>query len=383
MPFANCQRCGRLFHTFEPLLPESPEGFWPNTSRGNEILELCPNCLTMTRDQGFEIIAPARLHFGLLSFGDSSRRQFGGAGVMLNQPALRVRFEPQQEWKFAGESAERVREIVERIAMRLSSLGRALQPQLIEVLESPRGHVGFGSGTQLGLTVAAGMLQSQDLPLEGLEQLMLLAGRGLRSSVGSYGFLHGGLIVESGKFPGETLAPLIAQLTLPAAWRVLLVIPRASQGLSGAPEKEAFAKLPPVSAVTSDRLAAELSMEMIPAARSADFARFAASVARYGELAGHCFATIQHGAYASERVATVVRTLQEHGASGVGQSSWGPLVFAWAESNCAAEELAERLQEHPAMADCDLQVVQPAIAGATFSQGDKVCAIGKLVSNAN
>lgn len=259
--------------------------------------------------------------------------------------------------------------------MRLSSLGRAMQPQRIEVLEAPRGHVGFGSGTQLGLTIAAGLLQSQDIPITGLEQLMLLAGRGLRSSVGSYGFLHGGLIVEAGKFPGETLAPLVKQITLPEAWRVLLVIPRASQGLSGAPEKEAFAKLPPVSAVTTDRLAAELFFEMIPAATSADFARFAASLGRYGELAGNCFATIQYGAYASERVAAIVQTLQDHGAMGVGQSSWGPLVFAWAESSCAAEELAAHVEGVPALADCELRVVQPAATGTVLLQGGKVCPI--------
>ncbi len=327
----------------------------------------------------FEITSPARLHFGLLSFGDPTRRRFGGAGVMLDQPVLRVSFTPASAWVFIGREQSRVRELAERIIMRLSSLGQPLQPQLIDVRETPRGHVGFGSGTQLGLAIAAGILRSQELPIEGLEQLMLLAGRGLRSSVGSYGFLHGGLIVEAGKFLGETLAPLIAQLTLPAAWRVLLVIPRANQGLSGGPEKEAFAKLPPVPAATSDRLAAELSLEMIPAARTADFARFAASVNRYGELAGSCFATIQHGSYANERVAAIVRTLNEHGAYGVGQSSWGPLVFAWAESSCSAEDLAERVQGHQALSDCELRVVQPAANGAILSQDDKVCAIGKLI----
>jgi beta-ribofuranosylaminobenzene 5'-phosphate synthase len=103
---------------------------------------------------------------------------------------------------------------------------------------------------------------------------------------------------------------------------------------------------------------------LIPAAGSADFARFAASIGRYGELAGNCFATIQHGAYASERVTAIVRTLQNHGATGVGQSSWGPLVFAWAESSCAAEELAQRVEGNPALADCELRVVQPAATGA-------------------
>ncbi len=299
---------------------------------------------------------------------------------MLDQPALRVRFEPQREWEFVGQSAERLPELVDRITTRLNSLGRAWQPQRIEVLEAPRGHIGFGSGTQLGLTIAAGILHSQRVPMEGLEQLMLLAGRGLRSSVGSYGFLHGGLIVEAGKYPGETLAPLVRQLRLPEAWRVLLIIPRASQGLSGAPEKEAFAKLPPVPVETTNRLAAELLLEMIPAAASADFVRFAPSVGRYGEMAGNCFATIQDGAYANARVTAIVRALQDQGAAGVGQSSWGPLVFAWAESSCAAEELAALVEGHPALADCDLLVAKPAASGATLYQSGKVTPIVSLVT---
>jgi beta-ribofuranosylaminobenzene 5'-phosphate synthase len=334
----------------------------------------------MSDDRIFEITAPSRLHFGLLSFGGGSGRQYGGAGVMLEHPTLRVRFDPQREWSFVGASAERVQEVVERITTRLGSRGRTLQPQRIEVLEAPRGHVGFGSGTQLGLTIAAGMLHSQGLPLEGLEQLMLLAGRGLRSSVGSYGFLYGGLIVEAGKYPGETLAPLIRQLTLPEAWRVLIIIPRASQGLSGAPEKEAFAKLPPVPMETTDRLAAELLLEMIPAAGSADFARFAASIGRYGETAGHCFATIQDGAYANQQVTAIVRALQARGAAGVGQSSWGPLVFAWADSSCAAEELAEQVQAHPAFANCEVLVTKPATRGATLFQAGKVSPIVSVAS---
>lgn len=328
----------------------------------------------------FEITAPSRLHFGLLSFGGTARRQFGGAGVMLDQPRLRVRFTPATAWGFTGLASSRTREIAERIIVRLDPLGRALQPQVIDVLDTPPGHVGFGSGTQLGLTIAAGMLHSQGLPLEGLEQLMLHAGRGLRSSVGSYGFLHGGLIVEAGKYPGETLAPLVRQLTLPPAWQVLLVIPRASQGLSGAPEKEAFAKLPPVPVETTDRLAAELLLEMIPAAASAEFNRFAASVCRYGEMAGNCFTTIQDGAYANVRVTAIVRALQAHGASGVGQSSWGPLVFAWTESGCAAEELAAQVESHAALADCELRVVQPAATGAVLGCNNVHLPIAKWIA---
>ena len=39
-----------------------------------------------------EVVAASRLHFGLLSFGDASLRQFGGVGAMVEEPRLHVRF---------------------------------------------------------------------------------------------------------------------------------------------------------------------------------------------------------------------------------------------------------------------------------------------------
>lgn len=50
MPFAKCKQCGRLFHTFEPLLPDAPERFGPNLSQGDDLLELCPECFDKRRD---------------------------------------------------------------------------------------------------------------------------------------------------------------------------------------------------------------------------------------------------------------------------------------------------------------------------------------------
>lgn len=45
MPFASCQRCGRLFHSFDPTLPEAPDGYWPNLRLGDAVHEFCPECL--------------------------------------------------------------------------------------------------------------------------------------------------------------------------------------------------------------------------------------------------------------------------------------------------------------------------------------------------
>jgi len=55
MPFASCQRCGRLFHSFDPMLPETPDGYWPNLRLGDAVHELCPECLKMSRDHQHDL----------------------------------------------------------------------------------------------------------------------------------------------------------------------------------------------------------------------------------------------------------------------------------------------------------------------------------------
>ena len=68
----------------------------------------------------------------------------------------------------------------------------------IEV-RSPPDHTGLGVGTQLGLAIAAGLRRFLQLPELSIEALASSVGRGKRSAVGTYGFQHGGLIVDAGK----------------------------------------------------------------------------------------------------------------------------------------------------------------------------------------
>ena len=61
------------------------------------------------------VTAPARLHFGLLRFGQGRGRQFGGAGVMIDRPSLTVRVTPSQHLQVRGPHADRVHEVVHRL----------------------------------------------------------------------------------------------------------------------------------------------------------------------------------------------------------------------------------------------------------------------------
>ena len=127
---------------------------------------------------------------------------------------------------------------------------------LIEVLDIPRQHIGLGTGTQLALAVAAGMQRlyvdgsgesKQEMSAEDAAALAQAAGRGLRSSVGVYGFGAGGIVLESGKLQGEVTAPLVSQIPMPESWRGVLFVRREAEGLHGDAERTAFAGLKLVS----------------------------------------------------------------------------------------------------------------------------------------
>ncbi len=181
---------------------------------------------------------------------------------------------------------------------------------------------------------------------DNLLDLITIAGRAARSAIGTYGFVLGGLISESGKLACETLAPLEERDEVPADWRFVLVLPQHEPGLSGDEERQAFDHLPPVPPETTEHLRRELNDHLFPAARDGDFTRFGESLYRYGHTAGECFAARQGGPFASQRLAALVETIRALGVPGVGQSSWGPTLFAATDSQSAAEELSQQLRPH-------------------------------------
>lgn len=288
-----------------------------------------------------EVTTPSRLHFGMFSFGRADVRQFGGVGVMIDRPGVHLRISPAARFSTRGPLEQRVAAVVDRLQGHWTL--EAPPDCLIEVLNAPPQHAGLGTGTQLELAITAGLNALRGGEPLSAEQLATLSGRGARSAIGTYGFLLGGLLVESGKLPGETLSPLEQQVTLPASWRfVLIALPGA--GLAGEAERRAFNSLPPVPPEVTVDLRSEVATQLIPAALDGQFERFAESLYRFNREAGMCFAASQGGPYASKSIAELIERLRSAGVLGVGQSSWGPTVFALAESDQAADVLVGQLR---------------------------------------
>jgi beta-RFAP synthase len=311
------------------------------------------------------IAAPSRLHFGLLSFGHADRRQFGGAGAMVELPGLELIASSASRFHTSGLHAERA----ERAARKWSKF-YALELPLLElsIIRAPRLHIGLGVGTQLALAVATALQQWASLPHPAPAELAASVGRAARSAIGAYGFRQGGFIVERGKLQHEAFSPLDCRLDLPDEWRFVLATPQEHEGLFGVAEAETFARLPPVPEKISGELANELRLELVPAAAAGDFERFANSLFRYGHQAGLCYAAVQGGAYHGRIVTDLVRRLRALGVKGVGQSSWGPTVFALLPNATEAEHVRGELAA--SQMPLDVIVTPPANRGATMEWVD-------------
>src|SRR5579871_3946281 len=60
------------------------------------------------------VTAASRLHFGMLSFGRPDTRQFGGLGLMVDWPGLRLRMTPADRLTATGPHADRALQFAAR-----------------------------------------------------------------------------------------------------------------------------------------------------------------------------------------------------------------------------------------------------------------------------
>jgi beta-RFAP synthase len=283
--------------------------------------------------------APARLHLGMLAVAGEGERRFGGLGASVTRPAVVIEARAADELSAEGADAERALTFARRCRAALGLEGGAH----LRVVEAIAPHVGLGSGTKLALAVAQALTALHDREVAAPE-LAQAVGRAARSSVGTWTFALGGLVVEGGVPPGpDRPAPLLARYDVPEEWRVVLVVPSADPGLSGVAEEDAFRRLVP-SADRSATIAQLVLTSLLPALVEGEIEEFGAALTRVQELVGDAFASVQGGRF-HPRAGALVEALLRHGAPGAGQSSWGPAVYGVVGSEAGGRELAGHMEE--------------------------------------
>lgn len=330
----------------------------------------------MQADLSVEVRTPSRLHFGLLAFSRDEQRQFGGAGLMIRQPDVLVRLTLASQWCSSGRLADRALEFAQRFVQGVTARGWSGADHLagvnIQVLRVPRPHTGLGSGTQLAMAVALGMTELLGCRELNGPDLAALVRRGRRSAVGAHGFFHGGFIVEGGK-QRETseqtapqLAPLLMRHAFPQPWRIMIIRPRTLEGLAGDREKQAFTSLPDIPRDLTAQMCRVVLLGLAPALVERNLQAFGEALFELQQLAGRSFAAAQGGVYAAPLLQNIVEFVRSQGIAGVGQSSWGPALYAITADQAKAELLAASLQHRFGLGPGELLITEADNQGSSL-----------------
>jgi beta-ribofuranosylaminobenzene 5'-phosphate synthase len=310
------------------------------------------------------VTAPARLHLGFIDLNGAIGRRFGSIGLAISGLKTKVSVAAADHIRIAGPEAERVRGYVDLMRAALT-LDVAYDVKVEELVPS---HAGFGSGTQLALAISAALRRLHGLSPD-LRGDAVRLGRGARSGAGIGLFQHGGFVVDGGRKDRGGPAPIISHLPFPERWRVLVVLDTSREGVHGTDETNAFAKLPPMDEADVAHLCHVLVMQLLPAVAEADLAGFGAALENIQERLGDYFAPAQGGnRYASPRVAATLDLIRHAGGVGIGQSSWGPTGYAFAESSEAAQHILHAVRREAQIEAVDIRVCKGLNTGAEIAE---------------
>jgi beta-RFAP synthase len=314
----------------------------------------------------------SRLHFGLLGWGQDAPRQFGGVGLMIEDPGIVLLAEQAREPDAEGLLAIRVRNLLADIPGRLADLGFAAPANSarIQVVRAPREHIGLGVGTQVSLAVTRALLELNecDPALSRPTPLARLAGRGARSGIGLHGFFQGGLLVDGGHRIDGDLPPALVRHPFPEEWHILLIQP-PQVGLHGTDERHAFTELPPVPPRVTERLCRLVLLDLLPALIERDLDGFGRALGEIQRRVGECFSPVQGGVFASPLAEEVVEELGRLSLKGAGQSSWGPTLYAFSEADERERaEIARRVNDRFGLARLSISWTRAANHGAVIER---------------
>lgn len=325
----------------------------------------------------------SRLHFGLISPGEFRGRRFGGAGLMIDSPGTELEIKSADSLRIEAGASEGdwIRGLVQRWHETIRGLGLPdvelpdsldQLPVQIRIVSSIGRHLGLGSGTQTALAIAAGLLEALEIPQPPVGRLATLMDRGLRSAIGSHGFELGGFLVDRGKGPADAIAARDIRLEFPTRWPVILVLPRADQGMHGPEERKAFAAIKESNRALSERMIDALSHGIVPGIATEDHGLFAEALHEFNLCSGMHFAAAQGGPWNGSRLEKTVHAFLDAGIQAVGQSSWGPCIFGVArddeQASDAIANLTSRLDEYWSDAGYRIELTRARNHGAEIQK---------------
>ncbi|MEJ2242731.1 MAG: kinase, partial [Candidatus Bathyarchaeota archaeon] len=178
-----------------------------------------------------------------------------------------------------------------------------------------------------------------------IKELSLAMGRMKRTGVGTVVFEQGGFVLDGGKrfkdgtIDVESVPPLIMQTPFPEDWTFVVVIPNIKKGLAMNEEKNAFKRVSTMPSDVVGNICWLTMMKLLPSLVDYDIVNFGSALTQIQKVVGNFFADVQGGTYASLLSKKIIDFMDDNGAYGVGQSSWGPAVYGLVEDKIQAANL--------------------------------------------
>jgi len=295
------------------------------------------------------IKTPSRLHMGLIDLRADLGRAFGSIGVGIQSPNVVLTAEESDKLVIEGPQADRFRSFAERF---MQSINASVNCR-IKVEKTIPMHVGLGSGTQSALAISSLISRLNNLSVP-VEEAAVLTGRASISSIGIGVFKYGGFIVDAGhkvdtwersKKERKSIAPIVFRRPFPKDWLFVVALTEERRiGPSGEEEKRAFEALPTPKKEWTTDICRLVHLNLIPALIEHDILTFGKALTKIQILTGKCFEKIQGGIFSSRLAEESCKKMLKSGAKAVGQSSWGPTVYALAEGTKEASKIAQSLQ---------------------------------------
>ncbi len=282
--------------------------------------------------------AGSRIHLGFIDLAGDLGRMYGSIGLYLKKPSFKAIVRESDEIVVEGEGRDWIQAIVERI---VDELG--LRGLWVKILSAIPRHVGLGSTTQtiLGIASAASKLHGLNLSVEDLAYRF---GRGRRSGAGVWLFKYGGLIVDCGRGARTKIPPLLTRIHVPERLRIILASPRiSSRGFREEVEDLVFKRIK-ADPRLSEQASRIVLMKLLPSLIEGDLRGFGEAATELDRINGLFFEEVQSGVYRRD-CEMIVEKMLEAGTLGAGQSSWGPIVYGFADSDELVGEIVESLKD--------------------------------------
>jgi beta-RFAP synthase len=293
-----------------------------------------------------QVSAPSRLHLG--DFDPFGVGRFGYAPIVaIDKPRTIVQTSKLNVLQINSDDVE-----VKRFAEKTLE-GFNLDGVKVSVISTPPRHSGFGSTTQLSLSIGKAITSLYDLNVK-CQEIIKIAGK---TTVGGlYIFQHGGFVLAGGLkvkpsddrfFEKEEpmIPPLILRLKFPKDWRFVVIVPKTSYSLHGDSEDRAFKELretrPPLKLIHKAYFI--LASKLIPSILDEDSRGFGDALTQIQFLAGSIYKPIQGSAF-NPLSQWIVPIIKRSGALGLGQSSWGPTVYGFTDDEDRAKSLAKKIR---------------------------------------